>query len=100
MERTRSNEGEGFKFKLRAFGAKQTGGGEVVFVVEAKDEVDARQRVDFIAQSIFGMSGKGLELVLMSSAVVGVPNFLTNYFLTLLEGSVVAAADTSHSTLH
>lgn len=69
-----------FQFELVAFGARHRGEGALLYVVEARDECEARQRLAVVA-NLFGVADcSSLEVLELPTAPAGVPTFLRCFF--------------------
>lgn len=100
MTRTLREEANGFKLSEHAFGARKLGEHEVLFVVEAADELLATHRVNLIASEFFGLGVGTMELVRLERTVNAVPNFLEAFFQSMDVGNGGNSLTPSNSTLH
>jgi len=69
-----------FAFELVAFGARLCGEDAFLYVIEARDEREARKRLAVVAD-LFGVADcSSLEVLELDVAPKGVPTFLRSFF--------------------
>lgn len=80
MRGARSKGVTPFSFELVAFGARQCGNDALLYVIEARNECEARMRLAVVA-GLFGVAdSSSMEIVQLEVVPSGVPVFLRSFF--------------------